>query len=102
MIGYPHLRTGIAISCQTAVYERYPFRHIAVVDLNPPAVDRSYRVPPRNTLLDRHCHQLVCPLIQGSVVADEREQHGAELEARDGGLASARASAIAVFVCALA
>ena len=76
-MGYPHLRPGGAVSRRTAAQERYPLRHIAILDLDPSAIDRSLRTPKGETLLGRHRNQLVCPLTQGCVISDERKQQGA-------------------------
>ena len=63
-MGHPRLRPGGAVSGRTAAQERYPLDHIAILDLDPPAIDRSLRTPVGETLLGRHRNQLVCPLIQ--------------------------------------
>src|SRR6516164_2704959 len=47
-------------------------------DLDPAAIDLSLRMPVGETLLGRHCNQLVCALIQRTVVSDERKQSRAE------------------------
>src|SRR6516162_4614027 len=47
-------------------------------DLDPAAIDLSLRTPVGETLLGRHCNQLVCPVIQRSVVSDERKQSRAD------------------------
>ena len=46
------------------------------------AIDRSLRLPVRETLLGRHRNQLVYPLIQRCVVSDERKQPHTDRQAR--------------------
>jgi hypothetical protein len=77
-MGHPHPCPGGAESGRTAVQERYPLRHIAIFDLEPPETDRSVRAPDGKTLLGRDRNQLVHPLTQGCTVSDERKQHGAQ------------------------
>ena len=43
--GASNLRPGGTESGQTAAQERYPLRHIAILDLDPAAIDRSHRTP---------------------------------------------------------
>ena len=82
MIGHPYPCPGGAVSGRTAAQERYTLGHIAILDLDPPAIDRSHRTPEGETLLGRHRNQLVCPLIQGCVVSDEQKHRGAVHQAR--------------------
>jgi hypothetical protein len=82
IMGHKHLRPGGAVSRRTATQERHSLRHITILDLDPPAKDRSLRTPEGETLLGRHRNQLVCPLIQRCVVSDEREQNSADCQAR--------------------
>ena len=76
-MGHPRLRPGRAVSAQTAAQERYPFRRIAIFDLNPPAMNRSLRTKARETLLGCNRNQLVRSLIQSCFVSDERKQPAA-------------------------
>ena len=88
MIGHPQLRTGGAERGRTAAQERYPLRHITILDLDPPAIDRTQRAPVRETLLGRHRNQLVCPLIQSLRYlrrAKAAWRRIAKLAAKDGG-----------------
>jgi hypothetical protein len=77
-MGHQQLGPIGAISRQTAAQKRYPLRHIAVPGLDPAAIDRSERTPLRESLLGRHRNQLVYPIIQISVTADDREQYGTD------------------------
>src|ERR1700730_11192026 len=77
-MGHPDLRPGGAVSTRTATQERCPLRHTTILDLDPAAQDRSMRMPLEETLLGRHRNQLVCPLTQGCIVFEEREQNGAD------------------------
>src|SRR6185295_11948378 len=74
-------RPGGAVSGRTAAQERYPFGPVTIFDRDPPAIDRSLRAPEGETLLGRDRSQLVCPLIQGYAVSDERKQPGADRQA---------------------
>src|SRR5262249_9745010 len=67
ILGYYYLRTGGAVSGQTAEQERYPFDHIAIFDFEPATIDRSLCTPEGETLLGRDRNQLVCPLAEGSI-----------------------------------
>jgi hypothetical protein len=82
ILGHPRKRSSGAVSLRTAAQERYPLYHIAILHLDPPATDRSLRMPAGETLLGRHRNQLACPLIQGHVVSAEQKQQGAERQAR--------------------
>ena len=64
---------GGTVGGPTAAQQRYPLRHITIFDLDPAAKDRSQRMPTGETLLGRDRNQLVCPLIQGYLVSDERK-----------------------------
>ena len=75
---HPQLRPGGSISARTAAQQRYPLRHIAILEVDPPAIDDSLRTPEGETLLGCHRNKLVRPLIQGCVVSDERKQPGAQ------------------------
>src|SRR5215472_5908895 len=70
-----------AISDRTVVQQRYPLRHIAIFDPDPPAINASERAPLGETLLGRHCNQLVCPLTEDRVVPEERKQPGGDPQA---------------------
>ena len=80
-MGHPHLRSGGAVSGQTAAQQRYPFRYIATFKLGPPAIDCSLRTPHGETLFGRHLNQLTCPLIQACVTANHCKQPGADRQA---------------------
>jgi hypothetical protein len=75
-MGQHRLRPGGAESGQTAAQKRYPLRHIAILDLDPPAIDRAPRTLEGKTILGRHRNELVCPLIQDCVVSDQAKQSG--------------------------
>src|SRR5216683_1900375 len=82
MMGHPQLRPGGAVSRRTAAQERYSLCYIAILDLDPAAIDRSLRTPVSETLLGRHPDRLVRPLIQGRILAEKRKQPGADRQAR--------------------
>src|SRR6266851_2619011 len=81
-MGHPHLRPGGAVSRRTAAQKRYPLGHVAIFDLDPPAIDGSLRTPVGETLLGRHRKQLVYPLAEDCVISVERKQPAAECQAR--------------------
>src|SRR6516162_5540434 len=56
MVGHPHLGAGITISRRTVAHEKYTFRCIAILEGDPPAIERSNRVRPGDTMFDRHRH----------------------------------------------
>ena len=78
--GHPQLGPGGVVSRRTAAEKRYPLRHIAILGLEPAAIDRSHRDP--EWLLDRHCNQLVYPLAEDCVLSDERKRYGADCQDR--------------------
>ena len=80
-MGHPRLGPGGAGSARTAAQERHPLRHITIFDLDPTPTDCSVRTVKGKTLLGRHRSKLVCPLIQGRVVSDERKQPGGDRQA---------------------
>ena len=79
MIGHPQLRPGGAVSAQTAAQERYPLRHIAILDLAPPAIEGSLRTPNDGkpcsvvTATSWSAHSS-----KDYVVSDERKQNSAK------------------------
>src|ERR1700738_3082914 len=77
MMGHPHLRPGGAVSARTTAQERYPLRHIAILDVDPAAKDRSPRTPEGETLVGRDRNQLIYPLAEGRVISDEQKQQAA-------------------------
>jgi hypothetical protein len=78
IVWHPHLQPGGAVSRRTAAQDRYPLCHIAILDLDPPVIDRPLRTPVRETLLSRDRNQLVRPPIQGYVISDQRKQDAVE------------------------
>ena len=70
-MGHQQLRPAGAISRRTTAQKRYPLPHIAVLGFDPAAIDRSERTPLGESLLGRHGNQVVYPIIQDSVVADD-------------------------------
>src|SRR6478752_84096 len=54
IVRYEQLRPTGAISGQTASQQRHSLRQIAIFDLDPAAIDRSLRLPVRETLRGRH------------------------------------------------
>src|SRR5271169_302673 len=78
VMGHPLLRSGGAVSDRSAAQKRYPLCHIAIFDLDPPAIYRSLRAPVRKSMLSRERDQLGSPLIQGYVVSGEPKRNCAE------------------------
>src|ERR1700730_4232526 len=76
---YP--RPGGTVTRPTVAQERYPLRHIAIIDLGPAAIDRSQRTPVGEALFGRHRNQLAGLLSQGCALSIERMQPGADLQA---------------------
>ena len=76
-MGCPRLRPGGPVSRRTTSQERYPFGHVPVINLDPPAIDGALRTPVRKPMLGRHRNQLVYPLTERCVIADERKQPSA-------------------------
>jgi hypothetical protein len=70
-----------AVIRTTRLSQRYPLRHIPIFDLYPAAKERSERMPHGKTLLGRNCKYLICALIQGNIVSDERKQPGVHRQA---------------------
>src|SRR5260370_39898279 len=85
MMGYQQFRPAGAIRRRTAAQKRYPLRHIAILCLDPAAIDRSERTPLGTTLLGRHRNQLVYALIQVSVITADREPYSLEHQGRGQG-----------------
>src|SRR5215472_11813819 len=81
-LGHPCLGLGGAESARTLPKQRYPLRHIAILDLCPSTPDRALCTPARETLLRRQRDQLVCPLTENCAVSAARKQPGANRQAR--------------------
>src|SRR6516162_9537668 len=77
-MGDEQIHTAGAISGRATSQKRHSSHRIAMFDLDPAAIDLSLRTPVGETLLGRHCNELVCPLIQRYVVSDERKQSRAD------------------------
>jgi hypothetical protein len=69
MVGHEHLRPGGAVSRRTAAHKRYPLDDIAILGLDPAAIDRTERTPLRESLLGRQRDQVFYKMIQVSVIA---------------------------------
>ena len=75
-MGQIPLRPGGAVSGRPTAQKRHSLGHVAILDRDPTAIDRSQCTPVGETLLGRHRNQLVCPLIQGCIFSDKRKQPG--------------------------
>ena len=76
-MGYEQLCPSGAVSARTVAEERHSLRQIAILDLDPPAIDRSLCPPVRKTLLGREGEQLCSLLIQRYIVSDEPKRYRA-------------------------
>src|SRR5262249_43322674 len=70
------------VSPHPPAQKSHSVRHIAILGLGPAAIDRPQRTIQGETLLGRHRNQLVCPLTKGYVLSIERNQPGADRQAR--------------------
>jgi len=85
MMGHQQLIPVVAIGRQAAAQQRYPFDHIAILGLDPAAIDRAEGTPLRESLLGRHREQVFYKIIQVPVIAGDREPHGTDHQGRSDG-----------------
>ena len=82
MMGHQQFIPVGAIGRRTAAQKRYPLEDIAILGLDPAAIDRSERSPLRESLLGRHRDQVLYKIIQVSVIAGNREPYGTDHQGR--------------------